>query len=200
MDTHLKFSEQTSEQLWDNAMWGLALCNADGGFIKVNPTLCNLLEYTESELLARTFQDITHPDDLYDDVHMSEEVHRGHVPYYIMTKRYITKTDGVLWAKLRVDRVQQEDGSFCHFLSQISPAVKLSKQQVLEAQLNGVVSKKKKDTGVKAYVLRNLKWIIPLVLTGVGSTYKVYHEFQSMKEAIAQQISQEEPQEKASRP
>lgn len=200
MDTHLKFSEQTSEQLWDNAMWGLALCDVDGRFIKVNPTLCNLLEYAESELLSRTFQAITHPEDLYDDVHMSEEVHQGKVPYYIMTKRYITKTDGILWAKLRVDRVQREDGTFCHFLSQISPAVKLSKQQVLEAQLNGVVlNKKKAVVSVKGFILKNLKWIIPLTLAGVGSTYKVYHEFQSMKEAIAQQISQEESPEKDSR-
>ncbi len=40
----------------DKAPIGKALVRPDGRFIKVNPALCQMLGYTESELLARDFQ------------------------------------------------------------------------------------------------------------------------------------------------
>ncbi len=47
---------------------GMALVSLDGRFMRVNPSLCRLLEYTEDELKEHTFQDITHPDDLESDL------------------------------------------------------------------------------------------------------------------------------------
>ena len=193
MDAHITFPNKTSEHLWSVAMWGLALVDKNGRFLKVNPRLCDMLEFAESELLARSFQDITHPEDLYDDVHMSEEVQLGKLPYYIMTKRYITKTDGVLWAKLRVDRVEQDDGTFCHFLSQISPAVRLSKKQVLESELSGIVTKESR--GAKGWILNNLKWMLPLILTGIGSSYALYSDWQTMKATVADLTSHQEQEQ-----
>ena len=46
------------------AAHGIALVGLDGAFMQVNDALCRMLGYTEAELRARSFQDITHPDDL----------------------------------------------------------------------------------------------------------------------------------------
>ena len=46
----------------------MALVGLDGRWLKVNPALVEMLGYGEQELLAGSFQDITHPDDLEADL------------------------------------------------------------------------------------------------------------------------------------
>jgi PAS domain S-box-containing protein len=43
---------------------GMALVGTDGRWLQVNRSLCEIVGYSEQELLSRPFQDITHPDDL----------------------------------------------------------------------------------------------------------------------------------------
>src|SRR5271154_1297929 len=47
---------------FDNAPIGMGLLTLDGRWLEVNSALCNLLEYTESELLAVTFDELRFPD------------------------------------------------------------------------------------------------------------------------------------------
>jgi PAS domain S-box-containing protein len=107
--------------LWDSAEIGLALVNQDGKFLRVNPKFCTMLEYTEGELLDKTFHSVTHPDDLTADINAAKEVSDGKRDSYIMFKRYIPKTgDCIIWAKLHVEPIKQQDGNFLYFLSQTS--------------------------------------------------------------------------------
>ena len=53
---------------FDHAAIGMALVALDGGWLQVNGSVCQITGYTEPELLTRTFQDITHPDDLHADL------------------------------------------------------------------------------------------------------------------------------------
>ena len=48
---------------FDRAPVAMALEGPDGRFLRVNDAFCRLTGYTESELLARTAEDICHPDD-----------------------------------------------------------------------------------------------------------------------------------------
>src|SRR6202044_1081078 len=60
----LRISEDLFAGAFEHAPIGLALTSPDGRWLKVNRALCDLVGYSESELLARTFRDITHPDDI----------------------------------------------------------------------------------------------------------------------------------------
>lgn len=114
-------SEKQADNIWDNLEIGIAYVGLNGEWLRVNPTLCALLEYSESEMRSRTFQDVTHPDDVRDDVAMVEKLKTGHLDFYTMTKRYITKTNQVLWIKLKVTTETDEEGNVLFFLSQILP-------------------------------------------------------------------------------
>ena len=84
-----------------------------------------MLGYSESELLHRTFQEVTHPDDIEADEEMVRWVLEGRIPFYTMTKRYLTKDSRVVWIRLHVSRVQGEnDDESGMFLSQITPTDK----------------------------------------------------------------------------
>ena len=48
---------------FEDAAVGMALVAVDGRWLRVNDALCRIVGYSRSELLTRTRQDITHPDD-----------------------------------------------------------------------------------------------------------------------------------------
>jgi chromosomal replication initiator protein len=63
----LQNNEQLFRTLFEQSMIGIAFSRLDAPIpqpIRVNPRLCEMLGYTESELLAMTFVDITYPEDV----------------------------------------------------------------------------------------------------------------------------------------
>jgi PAS domain S-box-containing protein len=113
---------QSSEQLrtaFENAPIGIALVAPDGRFLKVNHSLCEIVGYSEGELLARDFQSITHPDDLDADLAQARQVLDGALRSYQMEKRYFHKDGRVVWIMLSVSLVRDRQGRPIHFISQI---------------------------------------------------------------------------------
>lgn len=107
--------------LWQNSVIGLALVAEDGRFLRANPAFCDFVEFSETELLRRTFIDVTHPEDVADDRQMAADVAAGRATTYNMRKRYIAKRSGLAWALLRVVPLHDGDGRFVAFLSQVAP-------------------------------------------------------------------------------
>src|SRR5262249_45521296 len=60
--------QQRFSSAFQYAAIGMSLVAPDGHFVQVNPALCRLVGYSEAELLATSFQTITHPDDLQADL------------------------------------------------------------------------------------------------------------------------------------
>lgn len=111
---------ETFKQVWFNAMIGMAFVAKDGRFLAANPMLCSILEYTEEELQERTFDIVTHPDDVRPEQRMRLRVaDPDDVNEFTMTKRYITKTGRVTWTVLRVRGVHHEN-QFRHFVAQVT--------------------------------------------------------------------------------
>ena len=98
---------------------GMALVAPDGRFLQVNDSLCELVGYTSDELISRTFQDITHPDDLEADLEFVRQMLDGQIRTYQMEKRYLHKDGDIVWVLLSVSLVRAPDGSPVHFISQI---------------------------------------------------------------------------------
>ena len=84
---------------------GIATVGLDGSWITLNKALCDLLGYTQEELLGRTFQDITHPEDLNADLENVGQMLAGKLTHYHMEKRYFHKDGRVIWVILSVSLV-----------------------------------------------------------------------------------------------
>jgi PAS domain S-box-containing protein len=91
----------------------------DGRWLKVPPKLCELLGYTEQELLARTFKDATHPDDFEADWSQHQRLIRGEIKSLDLEKRYIHKDGHILWAHLSCAVVEDDAGKPVHFITYI---------------------------------------------------------------------------------
>jgi diguanylate cyclase (GGDEF)-like protein/PAS domain S-box-containing protein len=115
----LKENEQRFRRSFADAAVGLALVAPDGRFLQTNRSLCEMLGYPEVELLGKTFQDITHPDDLDADLDQLRRMLVGEIRTYQMEKRYFHKEGHVVWALLSVSVVHGEEGEPLYFVSQI---------------------------------------------------------------------------------
>lgn len=90
---------------------GMAHSHIDGRWIRVNRTYCQLIGYTEAELLQTRFEDFTHPDDLATDLELLQRALRGEIAHYSIEKRYIHRLGHVVWVQLTVALVRQPDGA-----------------------------------------------------------------------------------------
>jgi len=125
----LRESEARNRAAFEQAAVGLAEVSPDGRFIKTNPRFCQMLGYTEAELLQRRTADVTHPDDQpQDEAWLARPV--GNV--YRKQKRYMHKDGSIVWAQLTATLVRDPDGAPKFFLSVIED---ITERRTLEEQL-----------------------------------------------------------------
>jgi PAS domain S-box-containing protein len=91
----------------------------EGRWRKVPPTLCQLLGYTEEELLSRRFHDITHPDDIDANLTQRLRLLRGEIKSFDLEERYIRKDGVIVWVYVNVSIVTDAEGTPVHFLGYI---------------------------------------------------------------------------------
>ena len=118
-DETLRESEERFRAAFGGAPIGMALVGLDGRWLQVNQSLCEMLGYPEDELLATTFQAITHPDDLNRDLAQVRRMLAGAVRSYQMEKRYLHKRGHPVRVRLSVSLVRGEQRQPRYFVSQI---------------------------------------------------------------------------------
>jgi len=135
-DNALLESQERFSSAFKDAAIGMALVGTDGQWLQVNPALCALVGYTEQELLATTFQAITHPDDLDADLAFVRQMLAGEIPTYHMEKRYFHKQRHIVWILLSVSLVRDPVGQPLYFISQIQDITerKQVQEKLLESE------------------------------------------------------------------
>jgi len=106
----LRESERRFQSTFEQAAIGMAIVGADGKMLQVNRRLCEIVGYTEDELLTLRFQDVTHPDDLAADLEPHRALRSGELASYSRHKRYVRKDGDIVWINLAVATVRDESG------------------------------------------------------------------------------------------
>ena len=112
-------SEARFRATFDNAAVGIAHIAPDGRWLRVNGPLCRILGYQVDELLTKSFQDLTHSDDLAADVAQIELMREGKIDSYDAEQRYLRKDGAIIWGRKTVGCVRKADGSIDYFVSMI---------------------------------------------------------------------------------
>ncbi|MDQ2653617.1 MAG: PAS domain S-box protein [Chloroflexota bacterium] len=112
-------SEERFRNAFELSPIGIALVAPNGRWLEVNRALCEILGYSEAELRERTFQDITHPDDLDADLALVQRLYAGEIPSYQMEKRYFRKDGDTIWVLLTASLMHAADGTATSALAQV---------------------------------------------------------------------------------
>lgn len=113
----LEESQARFRATFEQAAVGIAHVSTDGRWQRVNQKLCDIVGYTREELMNKTFQDITHPDDLDTDLDNVRKVLAGEISTYSMEKRYFHKDGSLVWVKLTVSLVRDSLEQPKYFIS-----------------------------------------------------------------------------------
>lgn len=136
MEDRLRESEERFRTAFDQAAVGLAHVAPDGAWLRVNQKLCDILGYSQEELTLLRFQDVTHPDDLDEDLaNVSRMLRRG-IPAYALEKRYIRRDKSVVWVNLTVSLLWKPDGTPHHFVAAVE---NIDARKQIEEQLDLVL-------------------------------------------------------------
>jgi len=102
--------EQRLNVLFTSAAAGMAVTDLSGHFIQVNPAYCTLTGYSEEELLAKTFPEITAPEQRESNYQDVQELIRSGAWGKVLEKQYVRKTGERIWVQVTVSIDRSEDG------------------------------------------------------------------------------------------
>ena len=116
---HITESEARFRNAMEYSAIGMALVGTEGQWLQANKALCQFLGYSQDELRGLTFQQLTWPEDLNNDLEQLDMLVNGKIDSYSMEKRYYTRAGDVVWALLAVSLVRHSDGTPLYFIAQI---------------------------------------------------------------------------------
>ncbi|MGA3238526.1 MAG: PAS domain S-box protein [Bryobacteraceae bacterium] len=110
-------SEERFRRYFELGLIGMAITSPDKGCLEVNDEICRILGYERSELLNKTWAEMTHPDDLAADFAQFERVMAGEIGGYTLDKRWIRKGGQVIDSTVSVKCLRRGDGSVAYFVA-----------------------------------------------------------------------------------
>ncbi len=129
---HMRDSAQRLASTLSLAAVGIAHVDDSGRFLYANPRLCQMLGYSEAELLRLTVKQISYPDDVDVTDGMRDKLRRGDIDSFKMEKRYLRKDGSPIWVALTVAVRRDSAGRRLYDVSIVEDvsARKLAEEQV----------------------------------------------------------------------
>lgn len=179
------------EIFWETVDFGVGYVAEDGTWLKANPALCEILQYTERELQQRTIQQVTHYDDIIDDSYMRRRVIDGELKEYNLVTRCITKTYQMILVKTKVIGVYDNDGKFTHFVQYIIPNIVISNAPSVQIDAGLDAGK---DKGIKKFVKENWKWAASTTVLFLVFSVNELSEYKVLQNQIKDTILHDQEQ------
>ena len=115
----LRTSEERFRLVFRHSAAGMVLVSPDFYFLEVNDAFCKMLGCTESELLGKTFQDVTLPEDRPVGGELVRRVLSGEMATFHFEKRYLHKDGTVVWGLASSMLIRDSQNQPLHFVTQI---------------------------------------------------------------------------------
>ena len=115
----LRESEERFRRMFQHSAAGMVLVDPSFRFLHVNSAFCQMLGYSESDLLTKTFQDITHPDDRASGDNLARQVLAGEIEMFNLEKHYLRRDGTVVWGLVSSTLIRNVEGNPLHFVTQI---------------------------------------------------------------------------------
>ncbi|MEO5676865.1 MAG: ATP-binding protein [Usitatibacter sp.] len=106
----LRASEELLRATFDQAAVGIVIIGLDGKFVEMNRKLCEILGYTEEELRALTFREITEPADIARTADQVNDLLGGRIDHYVIDKRYVRRDGSKIWGRATVTLLRNAAG------------------------------------------------------------------------------------------
>lgn len=110
-------SEARFRATFENAAVGISHVTPDGRLLRVNKALSRILGWPAEELITKSVQDITHPDDIPIELARLKQLQEGKADSFTLDKRDLRKDGTIVWIRRTVSCVRRSDGAVDYFVS-----------------------------------------------------------------------------------
>ncbi len=110
-ERRLRASEARFVDIFSQVTVGIAQVDLSGRFVLVNDRQCEILGRSREDLLGRTMQEVTHPDDLPGNMALFTELAATGAPF-VIEKRYVRPDGSHVWVHNNVSVQREADGQF----------------------------------------------------------------------------------------
>lgn len=137
----LRVSEEFLRATFDQAAVGIAVAGLDGVFLEMNDKFCGILGYSRSELLAMTFIQLTHPDDLEMTKEYVQRLLEGELKDHTVEKRYVRKNGQPMWSLTTVTLQKDTAGQPIRYIGVIEDITQRKQVEIERTHLTSVLDK-----------------------------------------------------------
>ncbi|HTP01122.1 MAG TPA: PAS domain S-box protein, partial [Anaerolineales bacterium] len=114
----LRTSEARFRHIFETSPLGKVLVTMDGD-VQFNEAFCEILGYPEAELRAKSWRELTHPDDVAATEDVIQRLLQGSISSSRSEKRYIHKDGSVVWADTTIGVARDAGGKALYILTAI---------------------------------------------------------------------------------
>jgi PAS domain S-box-containing protein len=134
MEANLRSTQWRLSSAEATSMAMVARVDLDGRWLTVPRRLASLLNYPRQELLDRSCEELTHPEDLVRELREVPALLAGEVPSFQVEKRFV-RSDGIpVWCYLSRSLIRDPDGRPLHFLDYLTDIDELKRAEAAVAR------------------------------------------------------------------
>ena len=131
----LQESESRYRAIFNQVAVGINQTSPSGRFMRANQAFCNMLGYTQDELLELTYADITHPEDFADHQVTYQQLMDGAIPFYLHEKRYRHRDGHYIWTQVALSVLHNAKGEL---ISDVAVVVSIEERKAAEQLLQNL--------------------------------------------------------------
>jgi PAS domain S-box-containing protein len=109
VERELRESECRYRATFERAAVGILNVAKDGRLLVANQRFCEMLGYSHEEVIGGDYWDFTHPDDLDPTANLFEKLIVDRDRHDSLEKRYLRKDGDVMWGKLTLSFLSDDD-------------------------------------------------------------------------------------------
>lgn len=158
-ENELKF-----RKMYENTSIGVARLSLDFEILEANRAYCNMLKYTESELVGKKLVEITDPSIIEENIELQNQLKNGIVSSYQFEKKFIDKDGGIVYGLLSSSLITNSNDEPLYFLGSVQDITrrKLYEQELLKSKL-----KAEESDRLKTAFLANMSHEIRTPMNGI---------------------------------
>ncbi|MDM8515142.1 PAS domain S-box protein [Desulfobacterales bacterium HSG16] len=117
---------------FEHAAVGMCIEGENGQILMVNHAMCEMLGYTEENLMGKFFFDITHEEDIKEHDLNRQVLLAGKIDSAKFEKRYVHKSGKTIWALVSIAVIRESEQTSGYFIIHVQD---ITERKHLESQL-----------------------------------------------------------------
>ena len=143
-ESALRESEERFRRIFADGPLGMGVIDTHLALINVNATLCQMIGYTEAELIDQPITAFFHPEDKNRGQELAERLFSGKTPTFTTEHRFLKKDGQTIWVRMTASTICDAEGEVVYGLSMIED---ITERRLLEREIVEISNREQRRIG-----------------------------------------------------